>query len=241
MLYIKPNTGIESRKYLCTKSLSALPLQGTFLIWSHSVPLREAAHSTGTALGRPALCWRHLSLPPPLLLSQSMHHVPSQWRALTALTYLWGAFLLEYGKQPNQNAVQCRALSRMNIPCRANVQALLTVMFPARKNSHFPVSAIWHRVCIDLLTDLTKGITWNACGRCVNEDSPPCAYSLNFNGNEPDNWCQSTAQCKRTKYKGRFSLFLNISNTAQKKKKVVLKWQKTGTQSLFDLTVIYRP
>lgn len=75
---IEPNTGIESRKYLCTKPLSALTLQGTFLIWSHSVPLREAAPSTGTALGRPALCWHHLSLPPPLLLFQSIHHVPSK-------------------------------------------------------------------------------------------------------------------------------------------------------------------
>lgn len=110
---------------------------------------------------------------------------------------------------------------------------LLIVMFPARKNPRFPVSAIWHRDCIDLLMDSTKGITWNTCGCCVNEDSPPCAYSLNFNENEPDNWCQPTVQCKRTKYKGRFSLFLNISNTAQKK--VVLKWQKTSTQSFFNL------
>lgn len=46
-------------------------------------------------------------------------------------------------------------------------------MFPARKNPHFPVPAIWHRDCIDLLVDLTKGITWNACERCVNEDFPP--------------------------------------------------------------------
>lgn len=45
-------------------------------------------------------------------------------------TYVWGALPLECGKQPRQDAGQCCALSRMNIPCMANVQALLEVCSP---------------------------------------------------------------------------------------------------------------
>lgn len=92
------------------------------------------------------------------------------------LTPVWGAFLLEHGKQPNQDAV-------VHYPgwiflawqmCKLCLKyTLLTEMFPARMNPHFPVAAIWHRDCIDLLMDLTKGITWNACGCSVNEDCPP--------------------------------------------------------------------
>lgn len=190
MLYTPANTGIESRRYLRTKSLSALTLQGTFLIWSHSVPSQEALTAQGQPWGDQP-CADVTSLPPPLLLFQSRHHIPNKSWAVTALNWRMYGGHCPWSVESNLARMQ---VSVVHYPgwiflawqtCKLCLKcALLTVMFPARKNPHFPVSAIWHRGCIDLLMDLTKGITWNACGRCVNEDSPPCAHSLNFNGNE---------------------------------------------------------
>lgn len=121
-------------------------------------------------------------------------HAPSPQQIISSNSfkrmYVWGAFLLEYGKQPNQDAVQCWALSRMNIPCTANVQALLEVYSPhsdvsSQKEPSFPSISHLTQGLYWIAHGFTKGITWNACGRCVNEDSRPCGYSLNFNGNEP--------------------------------------------------------
>lgn len=122
----------------------------------------------------------------------------------------------------------------------ANVQALLEVHSPhsgVSSQKEPPFSSISH---------LTQRLYWLADG-FNKRNYLECLWALCEWGRSPlhlqpelywkwttDNWCQATVQCKKTKYKGRFSLFLNISNTAQKKK-VVLKWQKTSIQSLFDL------
>lgn len=147
-------------------------------------------------------------------------HAPCPQQIMSSNSFkLTSVFLLEYGKQPNQDAVQWCALSRMNIPCMANVQALLEVYTP-----HSDVSS-QNEPSFSSISHLTQGLYWLAHG-FNKRNYLECLWalcewglspSLNCNGNEPDNWCQSTVQCKRTKYKGRFSLFLNISNTAQKK------------------------
>lgn len=162
------------------------------------------------------------------------------------LTYVWGAFPLEYGKQPNQGAVQCCTLSRMNIPCMANVQALLEVHSPHSgvcSQKEPPFSSSSH---------LTQGLYWLADG-FNKRNYLECLWALCEWGRSPlhlqpelywkwttDNWYQATVQCKRTKYKGRFSLFLNISNTAQKK-----RWYLSDRKPVFSpyliLTIIYRP
>lgn len=74
------------------------------------------------------------------------------------LTPVWGAFLLEHGKQPIQDAVQCCALSRRNIPCMANVQALLEVHTPHRDVSSQNESSF------SSSSHLTQGLYWLAHG-----------------------------------------------------------------------------
>lgn len=90
---------------------------------------------------------KHAPCPRPLTSSNSFK-----------LTYVWEAFFLDYGKKPNQDAVHCCASSRMNIPCMANLQALLEVYSP-----HSDVSS-QKEPQFSSISHLTWGLYWLAHG-----------------------------------------------------------------------------
>lgn len=190
MLYPPPSTGMRVKKIfmypiqVCSNSWRHIPdpEPPCPMTWGCS-PHGDSAEETSPTRASPLPSSTSPAFPKHSPFSQEIRNTKS-----LKLAYVLGGLLahMESVQNPMQFKVLCIVEDECSLhgKCASSVWGIfLTVMFPARKKPHFPVSAIWHRDCINSLMDLAKGITSYACGRSVNVNSLPCAYSLNFKWN----------------------------------------------------------